>query len=1064
MDNGSAGILPIFDLISRHARERPSAPAILSADSGPLTYAALHRVVVSTAATLRQRGVRREDRVAVVLPGGPELCVALVSVAAGAVCVPLNPQLADTDWGTRMREVDVRALVTRTRTNPMAEQAARDLGIPIITPSRLPEAGAGAFSWDGATRRPPAAERFAGLDDDAFILHTSGTTSRPKAVPLTHSNVVHAAAETVRSLGLTPDDRLLGVLPLYHAHGLISGLISTLVAGASIVPMHRFSADSFFEHLHEFQPSWYTAVPAIHQAVVAEARRAEITLNDHSLRLIRSASAPLTDWQHGELERLFGVPVIEAYGMTETASQITSNPLPPGKPKPGSAGLPTGISLAILDNEGRALDAGKTGEIALRGPNVTRCPEGLAAEKTAIREGEWFLTGDMGFRDDHGYLFITGRAKDLINRGGEKIAPKRVEGVLLLNPAIAEAVVFPVPSSRLGEDVGAAVVLREGARLTARDIRKITLESGRLSLSELPRRIVIVSEIPRNPSGKVQRHLMADRLNLTGRPERPSSRGRIEGTRPCSVERTVAEIWKDVLSIGDVGVEDDFFALGGDSLLAVQVAIRVSETLGVMLSLRDLFEAPTVVELSRLIADRRQSGRDEFLLQKSNPEASIQAPVSFGQEQILNVEANLRGYPIYMVPFAYRLDGAFDHDAFERSVKALIAKHETLRVVFKRIGAHWRSIPSGAVNIKVPVEDWRIVPDAHRAAFIESLLDDEVWAVFDLTRAAPFRLRLIRFSEQHHVLIIVIHHIIMDAWTMKNLLEDLFRCYAVFRRGERLSTIRPEFQFSDYARWQRTWCGGGEAARQLDYWRHALHGAGPTFGTDGPPEQTGASFATERVPVRLSRRLVEGLTELARRESTTLLVLLLTGLKAHLGSTLGKWDSCVAVPMANRSRPNTREMLGLIENTVVVRAAFSPEMPFLLAAARLRDALLDAHARQELPYELMVKRLVDENVISRGVSSEIYFSLLDHYEPSLKVRDLEVSRMELSLDKNSILPLNDGKMMFLLKQTVDGIVGSLIFKTAHLSASDVQKFMSGYTRALSAALDEPERPLAKLSS
>ena len=350
------------------------------------------------------------------------------------------------------------------------------------------------------TGRAVGNEPASSADNDAFILLTSGTAARPKMVPLTHASVCRSAYNAGAALALGPRDRLLNVLPLFHAHGLISGLLTALAAGSTVVCTPGFNPTVFFDWLIKFRPTWYTAVPAIHRAVLLAADRHKHSLRRCSLRVIRSASASLPPAVLLKLESVFGVPVIETYGMTEAASQIAANPLE--RRKPGSVGRPAGAEIAIMDREGRPLPAGERGEIALRGPTITRRYDNdPAATKSAFRDG-WFRTGDLGYLDQDGYLFIVGRLKDVINRGGEKVAPAEVEEALVGHPDVVEAAAFSIPHERLGEDVAAAVVLRPDAKLSAQKLRNFARE--RLAGFKVPSLIRIVQEIPKGPGGKLK--------------------------------------------------------------------------------------------------------------------------------------------------------------------------------------------------------------------------------------------------------------------------------------------------------------------------------------------------------------------------------------------------------------------------------------------------------------------------------------------------------------------------------------------------------------------------------
>ena len=446
------------DLLFHYGRNAPDRHAILAPGRLPMTYGALLLQTRDVVRGLRSVGVGRTDRVAAVLPNGPEATVAMVAVAAGAVCVPLNPGFTYDEYERYFGELHLAALLAHADPTSASRRAAHTLGIPIIEVVTRPHDGAGAFNIVGQVPRRAPDDEFASSADDAFILLTSGSTSRPKTVPLTHASVCLSARNVGITLELGSRDRLLSVLPLFHGHGLISGVLAGLAAGSSVVCTPGFDATAFFGWLTEFRPTWYTAVPAIHQAILREADRHREAARRSSLRLIRSASTSLTHDVLGGLEALFGVPVIDTYGMTEAATQIAANPLQ--RRKPGSVGRSAGPEIAILDSEGRRLPAGKRGEIALQGPTITRGYDNDAAATASAFRNNWFRTGDLGYLDAEGYLFIVGRIKEIIHKGGQKVAPAEVEGALLSHPDVIDAAVFPVPHERLGADVAAAVVLR----------------------------------------------------------------------------------------------------------------------------------------------------------------------------------------------------------------------------------------------------------------------------------------------------------------------------------------------------------------------------------------------------------------------------------------------------------------------------------------------------------------------------------------------------------------------------------------------------------------------------
>jgi acyl-CoA synthetase (AMP-forming)/AMP-acid ligase II len=488
------------------------APAILAPDRPALSHGALRGLIASTAAALHARGIGRGDRVAILLPNGPEMAAAFVAVSATASTAPLNPAYRADEIDFYLSDIGAKAvLVDEAETGPIVSVAER-LGIAVLRLVVPPGAPAGLFTISGAAAGPPAAPDLARDSDIALLLHTSGTTARPKLVPLSHANIAASAAHIGATLGLAASDRCLNIMPLFHIHGLIASVLASLAAGGSICCTPGFNALRFFHWLNEARPSWYTAVPTMHQAVLPRAARNAEVLAAARLRFIRSSSAPLPARVMAELETTFGCPVLQSYGMTEAAHQITSNLLPPGHRKPGSVGLPAGPDVAVMAPDGRLLSAGETGEIVIRGPNVTAGYENNPEANAAAFANGWFHTGDQGLVDADGYLQLTGRLKEIINRGGEKISPLEVDEVLMDHPAVAQVVTFAMPHDRLGEDVAAAVVLREGASAAESEIRSYA--ATRLADFKVPRKILILDEIPKGPTGKLQRIGLAAKLGL----------------------------------------------------------------------------------------------------------------------------------------------------------------------------------------------------------------------------------------------------------------------------------------------------------------------------------------------------------------------------------------------------------------------------------------------------------------------------------------------------------------------------------------------------------------------
>jgi len=486
--------------------------AISAPGAVPLTYRQLRLVSTQTEQSLRSAGIAAQDRVALVLPNGPEMAVAFVCIAAHAAAAPLNPAYRADEFEFYLSDLNAKAILVEYGSQSPAIAIAKKLNIQIL---ELHLSGNGAGSFTITSQQQASNEAGTGTpgpDHIALILHTSGTTSRPKIVPLTQANICASACNVRDTVRLTASDCGLAIMPLFHIHGLIAGLLAPLAAGGQIFCTPGFNALRFFNWMNEAKPSWYTAVPTMHQIIVARAESNREIIQANPLRFIRSSSSSMPPQVIRALEETFNTPLIESYGMTEAAHQMASNPLPPAKRIPGSVGIAAGPDIAIMDTEGNLLANGVTGEIVIRGINVTSGYENNPKANAEAYTNGWFRTGDQGVLDQDNYLSITGRLKEIISRGGEKISPREVDEIIMDHPAVALVVTFGMPHEKLGEEVAAAVVLREGQHVSEKELREFI--AIRLADYKVPRKILFLEEIPKGATGKLQRIGLAAKLGL----------------------------------------------------------------------------------------------------------------------------------------------------------------------------------------------------------------------------------------------------------------------------------------------------------------------------------------------------------------------------------------------------------------------------------------------------------------------------------------------------------------------------------------------------------------------
>jgi oxalate---CoA ligase len=504
----------LIDLLAAGADE---APAISAPGRGALSYAGLRGLIVATRERLNGLGIGRNDRVAIVLDNGPEMATCFVACACAVTSAPLNPAYRAEEFEFYLSDLNAAALIVSQGSTSPAVEVARKLGVRLLELVPQADAGAGAFrlSPADAANAPTTAARLPGPaqpDDVSMVLHTSGTTSRPKIVPLSQANLAASATHIRNTLQFVPTDCGLNIMPLFHIHGLIAGVLAPLAAGSQVFCTPGFNALRFFGWMDEAKPTWYTAVPTMHQAILSRAPKNADVIARHPLRFLRSSSSSMPPQVIRELEEVFGAPLIEAYGMTEATHQMASNPLPPAVRKPGTVGVAAGPEIAIMAEDGQLLARGDTGEIVIRGRNVTAGYENNPKANAEGFTAGWFRTGDQGVMDADGYISITGRLKEIINRGGEKVSPREVDEILMDHPAVEQVVCFGMPHPKLGEEVAAAVVLREGQSVTERELQDFV--GRRVADFKVPKRILLLAEIPKGATGKLQRIGLAQKLGL----------------------------------------------------------------------------------------------------------------------------------------------------------------------------------------------------------------------------------------------------------------------------------------------------------------------------------------------------------------------------------------------------------------------------------------------------------------------------------------------------------------------------------------------------------------------
>jgi acyl-CoA synthetase (AMP-forming)/AMP-acid ligase II len=1000
-------------------------------------------------------GVSRSDRVALVLPNGSEMAVASLAAAAGATCTPLNPAYGAREFDYYLAHLHAKALIVQADIESPVRAVAQVQGIGIIELSPTLEVEAGLFTLAGWKQERTTLPGFAQPDDVAVMLHTSGTTSSSKLVPLTHANICTRARHICIAHKLVQDDRCLNVMPLFHGHGFINTMLASLMAGASMVCTSSFSAPKFFEWLAEFRPTWYSASPPIHQAILVQAALEREVITRCPLRFIRSGTAPLPPQVLSELEKVFNVHVIEIYGLTET-SMITCNPLPSCERKAGSVGVAIGAEVAIMDEEGTLLPVGAIGEIVARGATVMQGYENdRTANKSAFTHG-WFRSGDAGYLDADGYLFLTGRIKEIINRGGEKIVPQEVDDVLISHPAVAQAATFAVPHARLGEDVAAAVVLCPHAAITASDLRRFV--ATRLAAFKVPSRVLIVDDIPEDStSGKLLRLGLAEKLGLTADKRNQSALSTSPTAPRTPLEKVLTGLWAQVLGLDGVGIHDNFSALGGDSILATQLIARVREVTHVEVSFRSFFETPTVAGIASSIEVASQTTPDLLVPPLRPVPRDGLLPLSYAQQRLWFLDQLEPSRAVYNLPLAWRFTGDLNVSALERSLGEMVRRHEILRTTFPCVDGQPVQMIAPELALLLPVVDLQALPAIAREAAVQRLATEEAQRPFDLTRGPLVRATLLRVSDKDHVLLLTLHHIIFDGWSAEVFWRELATRYSAICTGQPPSLPVPLLQYADFAVWQRQWLQGQVLAAQLAYWKQQLGDSLPVLElpTDRPrpPVQT---FQGARQSLLLPTSLTAALKALSQQEGVTLFMTLVAAFQTLLCRYTGQTDLGVGTPIAGRTRVETEGLPGFFVNTLVLRTDLSGNPRFRELLRRVREVTLEAYDHQDLPFEKLVEALQPVRDLSRNPLVQVMVALQQPPPPITELPRLTVRPIILDRDTAKF------ELTLSLQDTEQGLLGTMEYNTDLLDHPTITRMLGHFQTLLEGIIANPEQHLADL--
>ena len=699
----------IFSVMENIARTHPENASLMDDEEERISYGELFEYIEQFRSQLSSIGVARSSRIAIVLPNGIEMAAVLLATTCTAVAVPLNPNNSKAEFRSYFEDMGVTHLIVPSGSSASACEVANERKIPIFEildgrRLKLPDSGNGskATQWAKPNR-----------DDIAIILLTSGSTGRPKKVPLSHGNICVSAADICETLELSNTDVCLCMWEQFHIGGLVDLLVAPLAVGGQIVCTKGFNVDTFFKVMASHKPTWFQGVPATLYPLSVRTKNTRPTTSS-SLRFIRSVASALDPKLMQDIEDLFGVPVVQTFGMTEAAPLITTNLLPPGERKPGSVGKSCGPEIRIEGPDGAILPNGELGEVVIRGPNVFRGYEdNPEANAKSFRNG-WFRTGDTGFMDEDGYLFLRGRIKEMINRGGEKIGPFEVEEALLQHPAIAQAAVFSVAHKTLGEDIAAVVVLKPNLHLDITTLRLFLFEL--LSPFKVPSQIAFQKTLPLNPVGKIDKLSLAKELEERNREE--ALKAKYSKPRH-GLDRFILEVWARELDIGadSFGIDDNFSNLGGDSLSSLQILHFIENQFSISI--------PEQVSQTFLTIRAMSDGLDEMGVspQEHDAKGALGSKAVNGDTGDEGIHTLPSGDTDFISNSVRRLESAASETEFQVIQKEIftLATPEELAIIFPREST-FKKLPMVWKRVQIGPNIWRYSAGKREAASAKSVI------------------------------------------------------------------------------------------------------------------------------------------------------------------------------------------------------------------------------------------------------------------------------------------------------------------------------------------------------
>lgn len=982
----------VRDLIDWAADKNPNRIFLISPETGfSLTFKQLQQSALRLCKRFDDIGLEHGDKIAFLMDNGLfTIQLFLGAMYGGFVSVPLNVRAGQSHLSYMADHCDAKVVFVDDHYKSLIEQATLGLSRPL----EIIIADTDTFVDE--SHRPSSRNRLTPVsaDDAALLMYSSGTTGQPNGAIHTHKSLLAHGRNAAQSHQLTPADRSLLVLPIYHINAECVTLLPTLTSGGSVVVPRSFAVNEFWDLLANYGCTWSALVPTIISQLLdwKDPKLESRTSAFQRIRFLRTSSGPLSPSLHREFLDKFKLLLIQAMGCSE-GGNVFSNPLPPKKNKIGSPGFPWGFDAKIVDREGTDVPEGEPGEVLLRGDGLMRGYYKDPAGSAAAFDGEgWFHTGDLAYRDQDGYFFVVGRSKELVIKGGMNIAPKQIDEVLESHPAVLEAAALGVPDRYLGEDLVAFAVLRDG--MTCSEGELLSFCDERLGHFKTPTRIHFASELPKGPSGKVQRlRLVQEAQRLTTEDSILRTPDRLVRETPihldASLEDAIGDIWSELLKQPGIDPTSNFFALGGQSLLAIQYISRLREKMRVILSLSDFFENPTVKQQAELVRKRlaKSFGAVDDVQSSTEPEIvsprdrTLPCRLSPSQDRLWFLEQLIAGEPVYNESEAVRLKGGLNIEALERALNCVIERHEVLRSTIEVRSGEPQVVVHDDWPVRINGIDLTELPVDQREAELSRLLVEEPRRRYRLDAAPGIRFTVITLTTEEHACILMMHHIICDSTSLGILWREIASAYQCFLNGQSPSLPALPIQYWDYAAWQRLPSRGAGVEADLSFWREKLRDA---------PEVLDLPMERPRPPVNFYRgekrlfsldgELAAKLRGLSRQEQSSLFTVFAAALSALFCRYTGKDDILLGIPIADRDRSESRSLIGFMIDTQVLRTDLSGKPTFRELLARVQRGVAELYSHRSVPFDRVVDAVRPQRSLSYSPLIQVMLNWRDRDE------------------------------------------------------------------------------------